>query len=77
MATPEQIFEDLAQRFKLDAPFKEQILKLGVTSLSEFRYYFQDDSELLSSFFTPVESSLTKGCRGRASVRPGRPCVKQ
>ena len=69
MATPEQIFDDLAQRFKLEAPVMAQIVKLGITTLSEFRFYCQDYSELQASFFTPVESNLSNARLQKARLR--------
>ena len=77
MATPEQIFDDLAQRFKLEAPVTEQIVKLGITTLSEFRFYCQDDSELQASFFTPVESSLSNARLQKARLRQAWAAVSQ
>ena len=77
MATPEQIFDDLAQRFKLEAPVTEQIVKLGITTLSEFRFYCQDDSELQASFFTPVESNLSNARLQKARLRQAWAAVCQ
>ena len=77
MATPQQIFDDLAQRFKLEAAVTKQIVDSGVTTLSEFRFYCQDDSELLASFFTPVESSLSNARLQRARLRQAWAAVCQ
>ncbi|CAE7355581.1 unnamed protein product [Symbiodinium sp. CCMP2456] len=54
MATKEAVFDELASRFKLEGQVKEQILKVGITTLSHFRCFVKDDDELLAMFFTPV-----------------------
>lgn len=59
MASPRDIFTDLRARFKLKDPVRDQILKLGITSLSEFRRYVSDAAELEGSFITPVKGNLT------------------
>ena len=35
-----EIFAELCTRFQLEDAVKDRILALGITSLSEFRYYF-------------------------------------
>ena len=68
MANPAQIFDDLAQRFKLEDAIKEQIIKLGVTTLSEFRFFSQDDSDLLAYFFTNAKLQKARLCQAWAAV---------
>eukprot|EP00438_Fugacium_kawagutii_P015959 Skav227096 [mRNA] locus=scaffold199:6515:11398:+ [translate_table: standard] len=58
MATPLEIFTDLCTRFKIHEAIRDQIIKLGITSLSEFRYYVSAIDELEGAFVNPVKDKL-------------------
>ena len=65
MATKEQVFAELADRFKLEDKVRDQILATGVATLSEFRFFAQDDTELLAAFYSPVEDKPLQKARLR------------
>ena len=46
LATLKETFDQLAADFRLDPNVPETIVKLGCQSLSDFRYYVHDESEL-------------------------------
>ena len=50
-----QIFLDLAARFEFKVEIVEEILKAGVRSLSDFRYYPADNAELVQAFVVPCK----------------------
>ena len=54
-AAQKQLFVDLAARFDFKQEIVEEILKAGVRSLSDFRYYPADDSELVQAFVVPCK----------------------
>ena len=73
----EQVFAELADRFKLEDTVRDQILATGVATLSEFRYFAQDDAELLAAFYTPVEGQLTNKPLQKARLRQAWAAVCQ
>ena len=75
MATPNQIVDELEQRFKLDALVTEQILKAGVTTLSEFGFYCHLTVSS-SRRFSPRACRM-QGCRKPVFAKPGPLCVRQ
>ncbi len=77
MASAQQVFRDLAERFKLEDELRDQILAQGVTSLSEFRYFAESDAELLQGFFAPVENKLTNKPLQKARLRQAWAAVTQ
>ena len=54
-AAQKQIFMDLAARFEFKVEIVEEILKAGVRSLSDFRYYPADNAELVQAFVVPCK----------------------
>ena len=54
MATPQAIFTDLCARFELADAVRDQIVGMGISSLSEFRYYVTAAAELEALFITPI-----------------------
>ena len=54
MATPQAIFTDLCARFELSDAVRDQIVSMGISSLSEFRYYVTTAAELEALFITPI-----------------------
>ena len=54
-AAQKQIFLDLAARFEFKVEIVEEILKAGVRSLSDFRYYPADNAELVQAFVVPCK----------------------
>ena len=59
MATPQQIFTDLQQRFKFDALITQAILDKNITTLQEFRFYCDDEKDVVGTFITPIQDKLT------------------
>lgn len=59
MATPEQIFTDLQQRFKYDEQITKAILDKKITSLQEFRFFCEDEKDVVGTFVTPIQDKLT------------------
>lgn len=59
MATPEQIFTDLQQRFKYDEQITKTILDKKITSLQEFRFFCEDEKDVVGTFVTPIQDKLT------------------
>ena len=54
-AAQKQIFLDLAARFEFKVEIVDEILKAGVRSLSDFRYYPADNAELVQAFVVPCK----------------------
>ena len=54
-AAQKQIFLGLAARFEFKVEIVEEILKAGVRSLSDFRYYPADNAELVQAFVVPCK----------------------
>lgn len=52
------IFAELCQRFELADVVKDKILDLGITSLSEFRFFVASSDELEGLFVTPIRANL-------------------
>ena len=77
MASPKQVFAELAERFKLEDVIRDRIIDAGVTSLSEFRYFAETDAELLQAFYAPVEQSLTNKALQKARLRQAWNAVTQ
>ncbi len=48
-AAQKHLFVDLAARFEFKMDIVEEIIKAGVRSLSDFRYYPADDAELVQA----------------------------
>ena len=75
MATKEAVFEQLANRLRLQDQVQEQILKVGITTLSEFRW-------LVKTSWWPHSLRQWRGpspiSRSRRHVfaRPGTRCAK-
>ena len=59
MAAPQQIFTDLQQRFKFDALITQAILDKNITTLQEFRFYCDDEKDVVGTFITPIQEKLT------------------
>ena len=77
MASPKQVFAELAERFKLEDAVRDRIIDAGVTSLSEFRYFAETDAELLQAFYAPVEQSLTNKALQKVRLRQAWSAVIQ
>ena len=58
MATPEQIFTDLQQRFKYDEQITKTNLDKKITSLQEFRFFCEDEKDVVGTFVTPIPGQV-------------------
>ena len=54
-AAQKQLFADLAARLRFKQEIVDEIIKAGVKSLSDFRYYPADDAELVQAFVIPCK----------------------
>ena len=64
LATPKETFDQLAADFRLDSKVPETIVKLGCQSLSDFRYYVHDESELQASVLDQHPVGAIAPCLG-------------
>ena len=62
LASPEETFQALATQFNFSSRIKDKIVELGLRTLSEFRFYFQNEDEEVKRFFVDsLNPSLTEG----------------
>ena len=68
-ASAAAVFTELCARFQLDDAVKDQIIATGVSTLSEFRHFVTQSSELEGAFITPIQGNLANARLQLARLR--------
>ena len=68
-ASAAAVFTELCTRFQLEDAVKEQIIATGVSTLSEFRHFVTQSSELEGAFITPIQANLANARLQLARLR--------